>query len=796
MTSSPPLDWSALEEEYSRMMEPQENGLSTSIDSLFEEMDPIVFPKQCAATAIDLAPRAADLRGFTALNGDDLVGSSTLQEFNNVEADKVAEISSPEADSGAALDDFGFDLEVDPLGNNSAAQVDLNINFDQDFEEFLAMQDKTYVPLLEPQHNVGSNIYEPSTPHPCLSVPDSGLQGRLVQSTPALIPLPASETQGTALFEPDLSWMDAPMPQQPTVRDPQRLSLGHSMSHTNYDLVAPQSCQDLQIAPSHDYQGLSNTECDPFAFNTQTQFPQLSPTTKQSESRSAAESQVPKTRSRAQRIGRNGMAIGLPPVITYAPDPAYDTKPLCKPTEKPTEIDRANPKYQENEFYTPLAAPPQPWDCFRYNASGELDPAQLYTPAEITRYLFSHPLHHGQNTQMSPLKIWIQRNPPNSKSRYPSIYSHRCRFSTCPLSTINQGHYCAAFDEQTMTKEDHDPFITAGYVHLWCLERFCDLPKICAELNISPAKRCAPLEPRWQNLMRLNTLTEEQAVASFKESCRSGTLPSSYPRFDQQNRPHAGTLTHTLSLIKLKREPKSVSRQRVRRIQQAGYQGSTLTTHQGDLDVEASLRGRTRLHKNQNQIKERQKRRRGFFKHIGDEEDGSASEEEEEEEAEGVGQPLEEHGCNGGPKMRQESATYVPPVAQMVPGPVQPTLRGQKRGHEACDPTSIASEPVQKRRITMANCSTALLWAPSPSSKSSSATRHSSGAAAEQSNQVKSMPLTQPSKPSCGPYHSVTSKPPALSQLADAGKDKPNKKYREDDEGDMEGRFEKRARVA
>jgi hypothetical protein len=47
-----------------------------------------------------------------------------------------------------------------------------------------------------------------------------------------------------------------------------------------------------------------------------------------------------------------------------------------------------------------------------------------------------------------------------------------------------KGFYRVAFDEQTATGHPVDPFHCAGFVHLWCLEKFCDFPQMCKDLNI------------------------------------------------------------------------------------------------------------------------------------------------------------------------------------------------------------------------------------------------------------------------------------------------------------------------
>ena len=315
--------------------------------------------------------------------------------------------------------------------------------------------------------------------------------------------------------------------------------------------------------------------------------------------------------------------------VPSIPDPAYDDRPSRYVSYPSRDLMRPNKRYQPSGYPTPDHAP-RPWDCFRYNKQGELDPVQQYSAAEIERFLFQHPLHYARDPKTSDLQILIQSNPAQARHRYPTNFSHRCRFVHCPHPTINQGHYQVAFDEG----HHPDPYIATAYVHLWCLERFCDLPRILKELNADPDRRILKCEPQQRNPMRvalektdIRTSLEERVVLDFIEKCRSNSLGSDYPRYDQPSRPHEGTLTHLLSLTKLEHEPKSIRRQREHRVNAAGYQGSTLTMHLGDLEIESYQRHKTRLHRNQNQLTAQPLRKRTY--HQEQDEDEEEGEEEE-----------------------------------------------------------------------------------------------------------------------------------------------------------------------
>ena len=394
-----------------------------------------------------------------------------------------------------------------------------------------------------------------------------------------------------------------------------------------------------------------------------------------------------RTRHRLGAILPGRAVSSLAPNAGHPANEVYNSRPLVAPSVSSTNVARINRRYKPSLQYLPLPLPPRPWNVFRYNQYGELDPAQLYTAGEVMTYLFNHPLHSGHNPKISPLQVLVQRNAPSARHRYPTVYSNRCRFSNCPHPTINQGHTRVAFNESSITTANQDPFILAAYVHLWCLERFCDLPRIISELNFSADHRRLHLEWKQRNPMRL-ALTHEKAkdvsceeivLDSFIQSCRNRTLDPKYPRYDQENRPHEGTLTYQLAAEKLKREPKSITRQREKRIRLAGYEGSTLTTHLGDLELEATKRKSTRMHQNQNQQAKRPLRKRKFNDEGRIRDDSDDEEDEDEESAEET-----TSGDEKGPPAEASGRTPAP-VAQMTAQCLQRSATGTKRPREDGD---------------------------------------------------------------------------------------------------------------
>ena len=283
-----------------------------------------------------------------------------------------------------------------------------------------------------------------------------------------------------------------------------------------------------------------------------------------------------------------------------------------------------NRTYVENRAYTPLKQAPKTWDIFEYTKDGELDPSRLFSPEEIKRYLFDHPLHQGhRDLKESQLILRVHKTPASSAKRFPN--GLRCRFKDCPMRTINQGQLLVVADELSIQYPDHDFYLNAAYFHLYCIERFLDFPEICAKLNVSAEGRNARKEEKRKNRFCLSLGQEEGVVRDFVEANRSSNshlttdrlriggnpwvahLPRPagewLPSQDQSSLPYKGTLSHQLFLTKLHYGGRGRINLRKNREQRAGYEGANITRHLGDLKKEAEMRQYSRRHKNQNQLK-------------------------------------------------------------------------------------------------------------------------------------------------------------------------------------------------
>jgi hypothetical protein len=276
-------------------------------------------------------------------------------------------------------------------------------------------------------------------------------------------------------------------------------------------------------------------------------------------------------------------AAPVMPVAMLASSPTtagFSKKPGNK---RPDNIKNFDP----TEFYEALPAPPASWgtdpetgerDFFKYNRFGELDPNATFTVRQMQDYLAMHPLHGFTAPKQSSLTIWIQVTPADSGRRYGTKNSDKCRFECCPdpLRTIRKGDFRVAFDEQFATRRGTDPFHCAGFVHLYCLEKFFDFPQMCKEFNVKPDTRKLREGKNKMAITRdhssmgdivLDFITESKPWRFFGED---GMRPEQYYEY---------TLCYLLTVEHLAKQPKHL--QKVR--EQRG--GNTIDVHLNNLEV-------------------------------------------------------------------------------------------------------------------------------------------------------------------------------------------------------------------
>jgi len=232
-----------------------------------------------------------------------------------------------------------------------------------------------------------------------------------------------------------------------------------------------------------------------------------------------------------------------------------------------------------NKYYQRLSEAPRGWEprngngmlTFQYNEYGELS-TNKFSPDQINRYLYDHPLNYDRNdvydNKKSRLTLWMQVTPVDSGKRYPSTNSSKCRFADCPIreNSIRKGFFRVAFDEHTASGRQIDPYYCAGFVHLFCLEKFCNFPNICHNLVVLPDQRSLP---EGRNKMALTRDHEEmvEVVRTFIESSQNN-VPWDYEQ----------TLCFRLTSKHLELEPTIRGTIRERR------GGNHIGLHKGDLD--------------------------------------------------------------------------------------------------------------------------------------------------------------------------------------------------------------------
>lgn len=134
---------------------------------------------------------------------------------------------------------------------------------------------------------------------------------------------------------------------------------------------------------------------------------------------------------------------------------------------------------------------------FKYTDDGEFEQKTM-SARQIEQFILQYP----KDNKYARLKLWIQVSPTDSARRYNSQSWSKCRFRDCPVQreqvgTILHGHFRVSFDEKWHRhRENANPFLTAGYVHLYCMERFLDFPKICKEADVEVDTRQLTSEPK------------------------------------------------------------------------------------------------------------------------------------------------------------------------------------------------------------------------------------------------------------------------------------------------------------
>lgn len=114
---------------------------------------------------------------------------------------------------------------------------------------------------------------------------------------------------------------------------------------------------------------------------------------------------------------------------------------------------------------------------FQYYKGGpELYPNRRYSKEELWTFFSGA----GRPASRKGMTLWIQSTPSQVNYRYQaSSASSKCRYRDCPIpqGTILKGFFRVALDEfaDLTTEGTADPFLNAGFLHLYCFEELFDL---------------------------------------------------------------------------------------------------------------------------------------------------------------------------------------------------------------------------------------------------------------------------------------------------------------------------------
>jgi len=246
---------------------------------------------------------------------------------------------------------------------------------------------------------------------------------------------------------------------------------------------------------------------------------------------------------------------------------------------------------------------PRPWTDaatglnFAYNKWGELKSTTL-TAEQLTAYLLSAS-HQRRQT------LYIQRTPADSARRYPTTASSTCRLASCPGHLhsgrkIAVGTYRVAIDERWGSVPNSDPMVVAGYVHLYCLERFLDLPGLVASgVRFQLDERVIPTEPRGRftpsfaaevSVGRAEATVAKRFINALNAPNQSSALHALFPNRGYPvhtsyplggRKPHSRTLVAAMTTVRNASIPQS----KIKMFTERGLKRSHLLVNLGDLEV-------------------------------------------------------------------------------------------------------------------------------------------------------------------------------------------------------------------
>jgi hypothetical protein len=259
-------------------------------------------------------------------------------------------------------------------------------------------------------------------------------------------------------------------------------------------------------------------------------------------------------------------------------------------TSRTTKINEYDPdEAYDHSLPHPLGDWKGPKTHFKYTKNLELL-EKTYTVRQIKEFIYEYP----KNVKGARLKLWIQKAPTDNARRYPSEDASKCRFKDCPIQmslngSILHGHYRVAFDE-TWHKygENADPYMCAGFAHLYCMERFLNFPDVCRRADVEVDCRALTNEPKGKFAGGLGGSPEVNIARNFVERCKAGRVKEVIPNYPDHNeyklgepKPHKQTLTYVMTDEKCKHRPRAQKKQ----FEERGLKASHIMVHKGDLEM-------------------------------------------------------------------------------------------------------------------------------------------------------------------------------------------------------------------
>jgi len=227
---------------------------------------------------------------------------------------------------------------------------------------------------------------------------------------------------------------------------------------------------------------------------------------------------------------------------------------------------------------------------FEYTSHGGLDEfkKKKMSARQIMAYIMDFPT--------DDLRLWIQVSPADMARRYGSPGHSKCLFEHCPKhvwgdsGTIDVGHYRVAFDEKfkAFGNKTVDPFDCPGFVHLYCLERFCDFERICANADVQVDTRVDLPRELGQAKWTMSGRPEAEQASYFIKACKKDKLRQTeafaqYPVHTSSSAPKQfdRTLVHALADINVASRTRSQMRQFVER----KLTPNVLMINKGDMEI-------------------------------------------------------------------------------------------------------------------------------------------------------------------------------------------------------------------